>query len=196
MKCPKCQTDNPIGVSFCGACGQSLTQPAAQLPSSSPVAHWISVTTGLLGIAYGIAVILLLVVSFNAANSYPSAGIEGFGMFLAMGRLLVVPAAVFAIVCGVFAVVRRRFGLQLMGAVTNIIASAIMVSVFVPSMAYRDLGGLIWVAMGVTSIILTGLAVLNLMFMVLFLMKSGQSRVILHKYYLVFATEVQGRHVS
>ena len=36
MFCPKCGTSNPDGATFCGGCGESLSQPAQSQPIQQP----------------------------------------------------------------------------------------------------------------------------------------------------------------
>jgi ribosomal protein L40E len=36
MKCPKCQSDNPVGIQFCGKCGTKLAKICSQCGFDNP----------------------------------------------------------------------------------------------------------------------------------------------------------------
>jgi Double zinc ribbon len=43
MKCPHCKSKNPDGAIFCGDCGKTIVQAAAETTSLEDVFKWIGI---------------------------------------------------------------------------------------------------------------------------------------------------------
>ncbi len=117
--CPDCGAPTAPAVETCGNCVASLGKVSRARTWKTRAAGVLAIVSGVLAVSQWVAVAVLEVL---ALGWFPMGSLAGLGAIVAAAFTIAISMGIVAIVGGIFALKRRRWGLALAGSICAIFA--------------------------------------------------------------------------